>query len=246
MTADLKTAGRFDEAFAATAKAKLEKLATEARDISIDMSEASDIGAAGLGLLVALHKRLSRHGCKVRVVGANAHVTHLFERFQVASLFIEGAADTGGGALRSCFFGLAPDASGTAGKGGPGGAPAGLPKRGVPAVTRFDAASHSVKLWLDGATAGGGGELRGGDALKSYRRWARKMGQDADATEFRKHLAAILGPGRIVPRTSGYLIKGIQLRGAKAGKKQPAPVARLSRGQFVEPARMDAIAALSF
>ncbi len=59
-------------------------------------------------------------------------------------------------------------------------------------MTRFDAASHSVKVWLDGATVAGG-ELRGGDALKSYRRWARKMCQDADPAEFRKHLGCILG-----------------------------------------------------
>ncbi len=248
MTADLKIAGRFDEAFAAAAKPMFEKLAREARDIIVDMSETTDIGAAGLGALVVLHKRLSAHGGKIRVVGADSHLKQLFERFQVAGLFIEGAAGAGGSALCSGFFGLtAPSTYGTAGAGGSAGPQSGAPKRAIPPVTRFDPASHSVKLWLDGATVSGGGELRGGDALRSYRRWARKMGQDADPAEFRKHLATILGSGRIMPRTSGYILKGIQLRSAlKTGKKQAASAVRMPRRLPAAPARMDAIAALSF
>ncbi len=249
MTADLKVTGRFDDVFAAGAKPTLEKLVLEVRDVTVDLSEALDINAAGLGALVYLYKHLSPQGYKVRVVGANDSLKRLFERFHVADLFIEGAANTAGTALRSGFFGLtAPDAyvAAAAKKSGPDGSHGGAPKRAIPIVTRFNAASHSVKVWLDGATVAGG-ELRGGDALKSYRRWARKMGQDADPADFRKYLASILGPGRIMPRTSGYIVRGIQLRSAiETGKQQVASAVRLSRGLFAVPTRMDAIAALSF
>lgn len=250
MTADIKVTGRFDDAFAMSAKPTLAKLAQEARDIIVDMSDAIDINA-GLGALVNLHKQLAPQGCRVRVMGANDYVQRLFERFHVADLFIEGAANPCGTALRSCFFGLTPGAFMTAGPGavkkpGSDGSQGGAPKRAIPIATRFDAASHSVKVWLDGATAAGG-ELRGGDALKSYRRWAKKMRQDADPDEFRKHLTGILGPERIVPRTSGYIVRGIQLRAAiESGKQGLASAVRASRGLFASPGRMDAIAALSF
>jgi anti-anti-sigma regulatory factor len=247
MTADLKVIGRFDDAFAAGAKSTLEKLAQGVHDVTIDLSEAHDANAAGLGALVYLHKRLVPQGCKVRVVGANDALKRLFERFHVADLFIDGAPNSEGTALRSGFFGLTPEAYvAAAKKSGPDGSQGGAPKRAVPIATRFDAASHSVKIWLDRATAAGG-ELRGGDALKSYRRWARKLGQDADPAEFRKHLASILGPGRIMPRTSGYIVRGIQLRGVlESGKKQLASAVRMPRGLFAVPTRTDAIAALSF
>jgi anti-anti-sigma regulatory factor len=252
MTADIKVTGRFDDAFAKSAKSTLEKLAEEARDITVDMSEAIDINAGGLGALVYLHKRLEPHGCRVRVLGANDRMQRLFERFHVADLFIEGAANSSGTALRSCFFGLNPVTVITGGaavavkKAGPGGSQGGAPKRAIPIAARFDAASHSVKVWLDGATTSGG-ELRGGDALKSYRRWAKKMCQDADPAEFRKHLAGILGDDSIVPRTSGYVVNGIQLRAAiESGKKRLASSVSVSTGLFARGCRMDAIAALSF
>jgi anti-anti-sigma regulatory factor len=244
MTADLKLKGRFDDAVAAA----LEKLAQEARNVTIDMSEASGIDGAALCALVQLHKRIAPDGFKVRVAGANANVRRLFETFHVADLFFEGMAGQEGSALRSGFFGLtapapyAPASGGAAKKSSPDRAS----KRSAPKVTRFDRASHSVKVWLDSATVPGG-ELRGGDALKSYRRWAEKLGQDVNSAEFRKHLAAILGSDRIVPRTSGYIVRGIQLRAVlEAGKKQAATAVRMPRGQFAAPARMDAIAALSF
>jgi anti-anti-sigma regulatory factor len=243
MTADLELKGRFDDAVAAA----LAKLARDPRNITIGMSEASGINGACLGALVQLHKRIAPAGFRVRVVGANASVRRLFEIFEVADLFFDGAAGEGGGALRSGFFGLTPPAPHAgAGAAGASGKSAPAPRRAAPAVTRFDRASHSVKVWLDGATVPGG-ELRGGDALKSYRRWAEKMGQDVSSAEFRKHLAAILGSGRIAPRTSGYIVRGIQLRAAQeASKKQAAPSARMPRGAFAAPARSDAIAALSF
>jgi anti-anti-sigma regulatory factor len=252
MTADVKVKGRFDDAFAMGAKPMFERLAKEARDVTVDMSEAVDINAAGLGALVCLHKQLEPQGLKVRVVGANNNLQRLFERFQVADLFIEGAATTGSTALRNAFFGLNPvtvitgGAAATAKKAVPGGSHGGAPKRAIPIVTRFDAASHSVKVWLDAATVSGG-EIRGGDALKSYRRWAKKMCQDADAAEFRKNLACILGADRIVPRTSGYVVSGIQARAAiESGGKRLASAIRASGSIFAPARRMDAIAALSF
>jgi len=252
MTADLKVTGRFDDAFAMGVKPMFERLAKEAHDVTVDMSEAVDIDAAGLGALVSLHKQLTPQGCKVRVLGANDNLQRLFERFHVADLFIEGAAMTGSTALRNAFFGLNPVTVITGGaaamtkKAGPGGSHGGAPKRAVPLATRFDAASHSVKVWLDTATIAGG-EIRGGDALKSYRRWAKKMCQEADAAEFRKNLACILGADRIVPRTSGYVVNGIQFRAAiECGRKQLAVAVRASGSIFAPARRMDAIAALSF
>ncbi len=252
MTPDLKVTGRFDDAFAMGVKPMFERLAKETRDVTVDMSEAADIDAAGLGALVSLYKQLAPQGCKVRVLGANGNLQRLFERFQVADLFIEGAAATGGTALRNAFFGLnstavitgVPDLA--APKAVPGGLHGGAPKRAIPLVTRFDAASHSVKVWLDAATVSGG-EIRGGDALKNYRRWAKKMCQDADAAEFRKNLASILGADRIVPRTSGYVVSGLRLREAmESGRSRLASAVRASGSLFARARRMDAIAALSF
>ena len=248
MTADIKVTGRFDDAFATGAKRMFERLAQEARDITVDMSEAVDINAAGLGALVVLHKQLAPQGCKVRVLGASDHLQRLFERFQIADLFIDGATNTGGTALRSCFFGLSPVAviAAAVKQAGPGGSQGGAPKRAVPVATRFDAASHSVKVWLDAATVPGG-EIRGCDALKSYRRWAKKMCQEADPEDFRRNLTGIIGAGRIVPRTSGYVVRGIQLRGAiESGRKRLASAVRASGSLFAGRPRMDAIAALSF
>jgi hypothetical protein len=41
-------------------------------------------------------------------------------------------------------------------------------------VVKLDAARHSVKSWPDKATVTGG-EMRGGQALKAYRRYAGRM-----------------------------------------------------------------------
>jgi anti-anti-sigma regulatory factor len=256
MTADLKVTGRFDGVFVARTMPMLEKLAQERRDVTVDLSKASAIDGAGLQALVNLHKGLAPQGFAVRVAGAGAKLIATFERYHVADLFIEGAPVKGNSALRTVYFGLLPGTTAGAAAGtspearkstGEGGPRARL-KQAAPAPVRFNAASHSVKLWLDGATARTpGAELRGGEALKSYRRWASKVLQDVDAAEFRKHLAAILGPGCIVPRASGYIVKGIQLRGCAArGTKKTEAAIRMRRGQFAEPSRADAIAALSF
>jgi len=252
-TADIKVTGRFDNAFAKGAKPTFEKLALEARDIAVDLSETIDMDAAGLAALVCLHKRIAPKGCKVRVVGASDDLKQVFERYQVADLFIEGAASAGGTALRNAFFGLAgPDAHPVAGacravrKTEPDGSQGGAQMRAVPAVPRFDAASHSVQVWLDGATVAGG-EVRCGEALKSYRRWAKKMCQEADPAEFRKNLTCLLGADRIVPRRNGYVVRGIQFRSAiESSRSRLASAVRASGRLFAASRRMDAIAALSF
>jgi anti-anti-sigma regulatory factor len=256
MTADLKVTGRFDGVFASQAKASLERMAQERRDVTADLSKASAIDGAGLQALVRLYKALAPKGLAVRVLGAGAGLIATFERYDVADLFFEGAAARGDSALRGAYFGLPVEACA-------GGAMPARPEAGKSAAhsgrrpvlkqtplapVRLDAASHSVKLWLDGSTVRmPGAELRGGDALKSYRRLAQKMGQDANSALFREHLNAILGPGSIQPRASGYVVNGIQLRRAAGrSKKKAEPAMRMERGQFARPSRADAIAALSF
>jgi anti-anti-sigma regulatory factor len=252
MTADLKVTGRFDDAFAMGAKPMFERLAKETRDITVDMSEAADIDAAGLGALVSLHKRLAPQGLKVRVLGANDNLQRVFERFHVADLFIEGAVAAGSTAIRNAFFGLTPVTVIAGGKAANakkterGVSHGGASKRANSAVTRFDASSHSVKVWLDAATVSGG-EIRGSDAFKSYRRWAKKMCQEADPAEFRKNLTCLLGADRIVPRRNGYVVRGIQFRSAiESSRSRLASAVRASGRLFAASRRMDAIAALSF
>lgn len=210
ITPDMKVTGRFDDAFAAGARPLIEKLAQETHNITVDMSDAIDIDAAGLGALVYLHKRLESHGFRVRVVRANRRIERLFERFNLADVFIEGAPNRGNTALRSCFFGICAGSAGTAAA-GERKAEAVPGELRLVAAASLDAASHSIKAWLEVATAPGG-ELRGGDALKSYRRWAKGTAQDIDAAQMRASLDSILGPGRIISRTSGYVIRGVQLR----------------------------------
>jgi hypothetical protein len=180
----------------------VERLASQARDITVDMSEAIDIDLEGLQVLVHLHKRLEPRGCKVRVLGANERLRRLFEAFQLADLFIEGAAMPKASAMRSCFFGL------------PSPAPAAHAAPG-------SAVRDSVEAWLRAATVPGG-ELRGGDALKSFRRWVRGTAKETGSRELREILSSILGPGRVVSRTSGYVITGIQLKSAASRRKSPA------------------------
>jgi len=224
--ADMRVTGRFDDAFAAGARPIIEKLARESRDITVDMSEAADIDAAGLGTLVYLHKRLAPLGCKVRVLGANGNHLRLFETYQIADLFIEGAAKAANTALRTCFFGVQPPARASS------SVPAnssvvwrerkleasrdgGIQQPAIEPAPLADA-KQSVRAWLDIATIPGSA-LRGGDALKSYKRWAGKVANDFNATILRRALAGILGADRVVSRTSGYVVQGIQLsRYAKA------------------------------
>ncbi len=97
-----------------------------------------------------------------------------------------------------------------------GGKPQPLPANVVP----LDAHKHSVKAWLDGATQGGG-DLRGGDALKSYKRWAGRMAQNMTAGELRAILTGLLGEA-VEGRTSGYVVRGISLRIGTAAQTKAA------------------------
>ncbi|MGO9543607.1 MAG: hypothetical protein ACLPPF_02275 [Rhodomicrobium sp.] len=79
---------------------------------------------------------------------------------------------------------------------------------------------HSVKAWLDGATQGGG-ELRGGEALKAYKRWAGRTATDMTAKELRSILTALCGSA-VEVKTSGYVVRGISLRAAGATQAKAA------------------------
>ncbi len=93
--------------------------------------------------------------------------------------------------------------------------PAGGTQAPLPAnVVSLDAHRHSVKAWLDGATVAGG-ELRGGEALKAYKRWAGQMAKGMTGPELRTIMEALL-PGAVEPRNSGYVVRGLQLRTAAA------------------------------
>jgi hypothetical protein len=77
-------------------------------------------------------------------------------------------------------------------------------------VVRLDAARHSVESWLEKSTAAGG-EIRGGDAFKSYKRYAGRMASNMSAAEFKDILAEVLGEETVVQRTSGYVVLGRSL-----------------------------------
>lgn len=79
---------------------------------------------------------------------------------------------------------------------------------------------HSVKSWLDGATQGGG-ELRGGEALKAYKRWAGRTATDMTAKELRSILTALCGSA-VEVKTSGYVVRGISLRIGTAAQTKAA------------------------
>jgi len=68
-----------------------------------------------------------------------------------------------------------------------------------------------VKSWLDRATDKGG-ELRGGDALKAYRRNGGPMAAAMTADELRNLLAELLGKDAIIKRASGYVVRDRSLR----------------------------------
>ncbi len=224
---DLKITGRCDDAFAAGASPTIERLAKQARDIKIDMSEAVDMDAAGLYALVHLHKRLEPQGFKVRVLGANEKLQRLFERFHIADLFIEGAA-AANSVIRTCFFGICAPVIQPARVCAVAAVPQAVIREALPDTRRlpanavaFDATNRNVKAWLDTATMAGS-QLRGGDALKSYRRWPERLTKDIDSAQLRKILAGILGAERIVARTSGYIVQGLQLRTAMPARVQQA------------------------
>ena len=105
----------------------------------------------------------------------------------------------------------------------PQGEPDGGSRLPVPSnVVSINAAKNSVKGWLNANTVAGG-ELRGGEALKAYKRYAGGMGQGMKPGDLRQILAEILGAGAIEARTSGYVVRGVQLRIAAAeGQKAAA------------------------
>jgi hypothetical protein len=74
-------------------------------------------------------------------------------------------------------------------------------------VAHLDAAKHSVKSWLDKATVTGG-EVRGGAALKAYKRYAGRMAKDMKGSELQALLAEILGQGAVMQRPRFPIISG--------------------------------------
>lgn len=78
-------------------------------------------------------------------------------------------------------------------------------------VVQLDAARNSVRGWLN-ASAKAGGNIRGGDALKSYKRYAGKMASNMTGSELREILSSILPGGAVKQSTSGYSISGLSLK----------------------------------
>jgi hypothetical protein len=74
-------------------------------------------------------------------------------------------------------------------------------------VIKLDTSRNSVERWLE--STNGDGEMRGGDALKAYK---RSGGGRLSAEEFQDILTDILGTDAIVKRSSGYIIRGGSLR----------------------------------
>ncbi len=117
----------------------------------------------------------------------------------------------------------------------PGRPPTGGTK--LPAnVIPLDAAKHSVKAWLDRSTATGG-EMRGGEALKGYKRYAGHMAKTMTSGGLRAILSDLLGPDAVETRTSGYVVRGVQLKDMKRrprnadGRRKPRRETR-DRGFF--------------
>jgi hypothetical protein len=61
--------------------------------------------------------------------------------------------------------------------------------------------------------------MKGGEALKAYKRWAGPTAANMCAGELRQILTDVCG-AMIEARTSGYVVRGLQLRtaGRPAGK----------------------------
>ncbi len=78
---------------------------------------------------------------------------------------------------------------------------------------------HSVEAWLASAAAPGG-ELKGGEALKAYRRWPEADAQ-MTAGELRSILTRIYGDA-LEARTSGYVVHGVSLRTMAASQAKAA------------------------
>jgi hypothetical protein len=57
-----------------------------------------------------------------------------------------------------------------------------------------------------------GGEMRGGAALKAYKRYAGRMTSNMSGAELRDILTEILGEEAVIQRTSGYIVQGVTLK----------------------------------
>jgi len=67
--------GRFT---AAEADQALAFLGAVTEDVTVDFAELDYISSAGLGVLIATHRRLTAVGCKLRVRSLNRNVRELF------------------------------------------------------------------------------------------------------------------------------------------------------------------------
>ena len=72
----IRLRGRFDASQAAKAE---EALARAEESTEVDFSELVYISSAGIGCLLAAHKKLQERGCSLKLVNMNAHIRELFE-----------------------------------------------------------------------------------------------------------------------------------------------------------------------
>jgi hypothetical protein len=78
-------------------------------------------------------------------------------------------------------------------------------------VVKLDAVRKTAQQWLDNATDNCG-EMRGGDALKSFKRCAGRAAANMTAEEFQALLTDILGADAILKRSSGYIVRGRSIK----------------------------------
>lgn len=88
-------------------------------------------------------------------------------------------------------------------------------------VIKLDAAKHSVQAWINKSTTPGA-SMRGGDALKAYKRYAGRMAKDMTAAELKSVLGEILGHDAIIQKTSGFSVHGIELKITQRQEKKLA------------------------
>ena len=58
--------------------------------------------------------------------------------------------------------------------------------------------------------------MRGGEALKAYKRCAGRMAKDMKDSELQALLMEILGQDAVTQRTSGYFVQGVSLKAQQA------------------------------
>lgn len=79
---------RLDAATAPGFRAELDaNIAEQPRRVLVDLSQVSFVDSTGLGVLVALVKRMGQDG-RIAVVGANASVRRLFQITKLDTLFL--------------------------------------------------------------------------------------------------------------------------------------------------------------